>query len=166
MHSSRGSLFCCPPWWGRPPTQLFFGGYRRPPGVLTGTRLITPHGYRYWGFWVVAASSGMVTLHLNILFPDKKQQVVWAMLCNGFPWEAISRDCIDQRNIRRTDSSTLVTLAARVGKLSSASSWSFVAKELQFYCWTWSWWKARRGVMWDYAWGRLCVAADGCLKVQ
>ena len=36
-------LFCGTPWWGPPLT--------RPPNVLTGTRLITPHGYCYRGIF-------------------------------------------------------------------------------------------------------------------
>ena len=79
---------------------------------------MTPHEYHCRGIcgseanplWVVGSSSGKVKLHLNVLIQDSQQQkVVCAKLWNCFPQEAISHTCIDQRDIRRTYSSTLVT---------------------------------------------------------
>ena len=61
--------------------DAFLIGYRRPPDVLTGAQLITQHGYCYQGIcgreanllWSSWVSSGMDTLHLNVLISDKQQ---------------------------------------------------------------------------------------------
>ena len=79
-------IFCGSPCWGRPLTQLFLGGRIRPPNVLTGIRLIIPHGYRIMEafveegptcFRVVGKSSRIITLLLNVLITDKQLRILF-----------------------------------------------------------------------------------------
>ena len=62
----------------------FLGDYERPLNVLTGTRLMALHVYRYRRIcesvanllFGNVASSDMVTLHINVLIPDMQQRDV------------------------------------------------------------------------------------------